>query len=113
MRAIGGFQGRADDLINLRGIKFYPSVLEEAVRSVAGVGDEYEVVLDTNAEGIDFMTVLVEHADYQKNEAVVRAVQNAVTSRIELRVGVDVLPPDTLAKTEFKAKRVKDKRNKS
>ena len=29
VRAIGGFQGRADDLLNLRGIKFYPSVVEE------------------------------------------------------------------------------------
>ena len=113
VRAIGGFQGRADDLINLRAIKFYPSVLEEGVRSVAGVGDEYEVVLDTSPEGIDFMTVLVEHPDYQKSAAVVAAVQNAISSRIELRVGVEVLPPDTLPKTEFKAKRIKDRREKS
>ena len=32
VRALGGFHGRADDLLNLRGIKFYPSVLEDAVR---------------------------------------------------------------------------------
>jgi phenylacetate-CoA ligase len=112
VRAIGGFQGRADDLINLRAIKFYPSVLEEGVRSVAGIGDEYEVVLDTSPEGIDFMTILVEHADYQKPAMVVAAVQNAISSRIELRVGVEVLPPDTLPKTEFKAKRIKDRRKK-
>ena len=112
VRALGGFHGRADDLLNLRGIKFYPSVLEDAVRSVPGVGDEYEVVLDTNQDGIDFMTVLVEHPDYHQPEAVIRAVQNAVSSRIELRVSVEVTPPDTLPKTEFKTKRVKDRRQK-
>src|SRR5487761_2499846 len=113
VRALGGFHGRADDLLNLRGIKFYPSVLEDAVRSVPGVGDEYEVVLDTSQEGIDFMTVLVEHPDYHQPEPVVRAVQNAVSSRIELRVSVEVTPPDTLPKTEFKTKRIKDRRQKS
>jgi phenylacetate-CoA ligase len=113
VRALGGFHGRADDLLNLRGIKFYPSVLEDAVRSVPGIGDEYEVVLDTNQDGIDFMTVLVEHADYHQPEPVVRALQSALSSRIELRVGVEVMPPDTLPKTEFKVKRVKDRRQKN
>jgi len=113
VRALGGFHGRADDLLNLRGIKFYPSVLEDAVRSVPGIGDEYEVVLDTNQDGIDFMTVLVEHADYHQPEPVVRALQSALSSRIELRVGVEVMPPDTLPKTEFKVKRVKDRRPKN
>jgi phenylacetate-CoA ligase len=113
VRAIGGFQGRADDLINLRAIKFYPSVLEEGVRAVPGVGDEYEIVLDTNNDGIDFMTVIVEHPDYNEPAPVVTAVRNAISSRIELKVEVDVLPPDTLPKTEFKAKRIKDRRVKA
>ena len=37
----------------------------------------------------------------------------AVRTEIELRVDVDVVAPDTLPKTEFKAKRVQDERNKS
>lgn len=112
VRAIGGFQGRADDLMNLRGIKFYPSILEEGVRSVHGVGDEYEIVLATNPDGIDTMTVRVEHADHDSPDGVATAVQNAITSRIELRVDVDVLPPETFPKTEFKAKRIFDNRSK-
>ena len=113
VRAIGGFQGRADDLINLRGIKFYPSVVEEGVRAIDGVGDEYEVILDTTKDGIDTMTIKVEHAEHKTPDKVVAAVQNAVTSRIEVRVDVDVLKPDTFPKTEFKAKRVIDNRDKS
>ena len=48
VRAIGSFTGRADDLINLRGIKMFPTQIEEAVRAVAGSGDEFEIVLATN-----------------------------------------------------------------
>ncbi|MYG51639.1 MAG: phenylacetate--CoA ligase, partial [Rhodospirillaceae bacterium] len=110
VRALGGFQGRADDLINLRGVKFYPSVVEEGVRAVQGVGDEYMVRLDTTAEGIDFMRIEVEHADHAGPDGVIAAVRNAVTSRIEVRVEVDVVPPDTFPKTEMKAKRVEDRR---
>ncbi len=112
VRAIGGFHGRADDLITLRALKFYPSVVEEGVRSVAGIGDEYQVILDTNEQGIDYMLIQVEHAEHAAPEGVVAAVQNAVSSRIELRVDVDVLAPDSFEKTEFKAKRVDDRRGK-
>lgn len=112
VRAIGGFQGRADDLLNLRGIKFYPSDVEQGVRAVAGVGDEYEVILDTNKDGIDTMLVRVEHPEHAKPDGVIDAIKNAVTSRIEVRVDVEIVPPDTFPKTEMKAKRVTDKREK-
>lgn len=105
-RALGAFAGRADDLINLRGIKMYPVQLEEAVRSVAGIGDEYEFVLTTDAGGLDVMVARVEHADADA----ATAVQNEIRTRCEVRVDVEVLPPGTLPKTEFKARRVRDER---
>ena len=112
VRAIGGFQGRADDLINLRGMKFYPSVIEEGVRAVPGIGDEYEVVLTTNKDGIDTMVVRVEHAEHAKPESIAEKVANAVQTRIEVRCEVEVLAPDSFPKTEFKAKRIRDERDK-
>ena len=107
VRAVGSFSGRADDLINLRGIKMYPVQIEEAVRSVPGIGDEYEVVLSTNAEGLDVMLVRVEH-----EMDVAAAVQDAVRTSCEIRSDVEILDPGTLPKTEFKAKRVHDERHK-
>jgi phenylacetate-CoA ligase len=80
------------------------------VRSVEGIGDEYQVILDTNDQGIDYMLIQVEHAEHAAPEGVTAAVQNAVSSRIELRVDVDVLAPNTFERTEFKAKRVDDRR---
>jgi phenylacetate-CoA ligase len=106
MRAIGAFAGRADELINLRGIKMYPVELEQAVRSVAGIGDEYEIVLATNADGLDVMTARVEHAE----ASAAAAVAAEIRSRCEVRVQVEVLAPGTLPKTEFKARRIRDTR---
>src|SRR5690606_1514271 len=63
VRALGSFVGRADDLLNLRGIKMYPTQIEECVRSVPGIGDEYEIVLSTNTAGMDVMLLRVEHPE--------------------------------------------------
>ncbi|MFV1988720.1 MAG: phenylacetate--CoA ligase family protein [Gemmatimonadota bacterium] len=106
VRAIGGFHGRSDDLINLRGIKMYPVQLEEAVRAVPGMGDEYEIVLETNPDGLDIMTARVEHVDPNVAAQVVAEIR----ARCEIRADVEVLSPGTLPKTEFKARRVRDER---
>ena len=111
VRALGSFQGRADDLINLRGIKMFPTQIEEAVRCISGTGDEFEIVLATNADGLDTMTVRVEHPDFEGSNVQTR-VADEVRTRCEVRVDVEVLKPGTLPKTEFKAARVKDRRNK-
>ncbi len=107
-RAIGCFTGRADDLINLRGIKFFPVQIEEAVRAVPGTGDEFQIRLSTKEDGVDVMRVLVEH----RNPGIAEAVAREVRSRCEVRCDVDVLAPGTLPKTEMKAKRVFDERGK-
>ncbi|MGE0736937.1 MAG: phenylacetate--CoA ligase family protein [Alphaproteobacteria bacterium] len=114
VRALGGFQGRADDLLTLRGIKFYPSVVEEGVRSVAGIGDEYQIVLSRMEDGMDVMKLRVEHPNHAEAGAGIAAkVESEVRARIELRSEVEVLAPGTLPKTEFKAKRVFDNRPKT
>jgi phenylacetate-CoA ligase len=111
VRAIGSFAGRSDDLINLRGVKMFPVQIEEAVRALAGSGDEFEIVLFTGDSGLDVMTVRCEHADHASSGRVLaRQLESEIRSRCEIRVSVDVLAPGTLPKTEFKAQRVKDHR---
>ncbi len=111
-RALGSFKGRADDLINLRGIKMFPVQVEEAVRAVPGTGDEFEVVIATNGDGMDVMTIRLEHPGHAAPGAIARRIADEVHTRCEVRVDVEVLPPGTLPKTEFKARRVRDQRSK-
>jgi phenylacetate-CoA ligase len=112
VRAIGAFVGRADDLINLRGIKMFPAEIEEIVRGIRETGDEFEIVLATSREGLDVMTVRIEHPDHATPDVLRRRLQDDIRARCEVRVETDVLAPGTLPKTEFKAKRVKDLRRK-
>jgi len=107
VRAVGAFSGRSDDLINLRGIKMYPTQIEEAVRAVPGGGDEYEIVIAANDDGLDVMTVRIEHTDGGVGDQAAEEIR----TRCEVRVDVEVLSPGTLPKTEFKANRVKDQRD--
>ena len=102
------FTERADDLINLRSVKFFPSQIEQTVRALDGVGDEFEIVLSTNDDGLHVMDVRVEHADV--GDAFAEAVANEIRTHCEVRVTVKVLAPNTLPKTEVEAKRVRDAR---
>jgi phenylacetate-CoA ligase len=113
VRAVGSFAGRADDLINLRGIKMYPVQIEQAVRALARSGDEFEIVLSTNSDGLDVMTVRCEHEDYAQDSAGLRhRLEREIRTRCEVRATAEILAPGTLPKTEFKAKRVRDLRSK-
>lgn len=106
VRAMGCVTGRSDDLINLRGIKFFPVEIEEVVRAVPGVGDEFQIKLATADNGLDVMTLVVEHVD----AAVAATVADEIRSHCEIRCDVEVVAPNTLPKTEMKAKRVFDER---
>jgi phenylacetate-CoA ligase len=111
VRAVGSFAGRSDDLINLRGMKMFPVQIEEAVRALPGTGDEFEIVLSTDDGGLDVMTVRCEHHDHAtKGPALTQHLEGEIRSRCEVRVSVEILAPGVLPKTEFKARRVKDRR---
>lgn len=111
-RALGGFAGRADDMLNVRGVTVFPSAIDDAVRGVPDAGAEYEVVLTTPRE-LDELTVRVEPAPglgAAAHPALRDAVARAVRGATELRAEVEVLPHGTLRRTERKARRIRDLR---
>jgi phenylacetate-CoA ligase len=112
-RAIGGFQGRADDMLNVRGVTLFPSAVEDAVRRVAGAGDEFEIRITRERE-LDVLTVRVEPAPSvceSHHGELRRAIETEIIARCELRSVVEIVPAGTLPKSEFKAKRVRDLRS--
>ncbi|HZU07051.1 MAG TPA: AMP-binding protein [Chloroflexota bacterium] len=111
-RAIGGFLGRADDMLNIRGITIFPSAIEDAVRQVPEVGEEFQIVVSRERE-LDVLTVVVEprpEVAPERHAVVAQRVETEIVSRCELRPVVQLVPHGTLPKTEFKARRVKDLR---
>ncbi len=109
-RARGGFQGRADDMLNIRGLKLFPSVIEEVVRRFDALGDEFQIVLET--EGVlDSFTIVAEtRAAAGDQTGLAERIATEVIRLCELRPRVRLTAPGTLPKTEFKARRVIDRR---
>jgi phenylacetate-CoA ligase len=100
-------------MLNVRGVTLFPSAVEDAVRRVSEIGEEFLLVL-SRRNGLDVLTVQVEPRPGlgpERHAEVVRRVETEIVSRCELRPVVELLPYGSLPKTEFKAKRVKDLRN--
>jgi phenylacetate-CoA ligase len=111
-RAEGGFVGRADDMLNVRGVTIFPSAIEDAVRRVRAVGTEFQIEVSV-VRDLDVLTVRVEPADGVADDehlGIAARVETEIVSRCELHPVVEVVPRGTLPRTEFKAKRVIDRR---
>ena len=111
-RARGGFVGRADDMLNIRGQKLFPSVIEQVVRGFDLLGDEFQIVLD-KADVMDTFTIVAEtraRIASSAGERLIQQVTAEVIRQCELRPQVQLVGPGTLPKTEFKARRVIDRR---
>ncbi|OPY92651.1 MAG: Phenylacetate-coenzyme A ligase [Syntrophaceae bacterium PtaU1.Bin231] len=106
-----GIYGRADDMIVVRGENVYPSAIEDVIRAIKGFGDEFRIVV-TREKELDEMTVVTERAA-DADAAVVPQIKKKLEGDLKargLRSVVEVKEPGTLERTEFKAKRVIDKR---
>jgi len=55
----GGIIGRADDITKVKGVLLAPTSIEEVVRSIPELGDEYEVLVAKKGD-IDNITLKVE-----------------------------------------------------
>ena len=107
-----GIYGRADDMFIVRGENVYPSAIEDVLRSIEGFGDEYRIVI-TREKAMDEMIVqaeVVKGTGAEKREHLRKRLESELKSR-GLRSIVQLVEPGVLDRTEFKAKRIIDKRS--
>ena len=107
-----GIYGRADDMFVVRGENVYPSAIEDVIRSIEGFGDEYRIVITREKT----MDELIVQAEYVKgvDSRIIPELKNKLEAELKargLRAIVQMVEPDRLERTEFKAKRVIDKRS--
>lgn len=107
-----GIYGRTDDMFIVRGENIYPSAIEDVIRGIKGFGDEYQIII-TRERTMDELIVQAEYAK-DVNPAVIPQLKEKLEAGLKtrgLRTIVQMVPPNTLGRTEFKAKRVIDKRD--
>ena len=111
-RSPGGILGRADDMIIYKGENFYPIQVEKVVRGFPELSAEYVIRLTTDKRtSADVVTVVVEYVDKQAcTEKFKHQLKQALREELVVTPEVEVVEPSTLARTEFKAKRIEDMR---
>ena len=106
--------GRSDDMLKIRGVNVFPSQIEEVVLSVEGLGPHYEIIVERDGYA-DKLTVRVELLkatdSFRELEKIEKNIRNKLKVILGLDAKVKLESPNTLARFEGKAKRVKDLRN--
>lgn len=118
---MGRVIGRTDDMLKVRGVKFWPSTIEHALLMMEGVSQNYEIIVDRPRE-LDVMILRVEPkkeifekvgGDLSKLEWLREEISNSVKSVITVKAQVELVPYGSLPRFTGKAKRVKDLRKES
>jgi phenylacetate-CoA ligase len=109
----GGVMGRADDITKVKGVLLAPTAVEEVVRGISDLGDEYEVLV-TKKGDIDDILLKVELLPGKEGEEkdVLAHLKDQLRLKTNLGYRIEVHPYGSLARYELKAKRFKDLRKK-
>jgi phenylacetate-CoA ligase len=109
----GGIIGRADDITKVKGVLLAPTAIEEVVRSIPELGDEYEAIV-TKKGDIDDITLKVEIIpDFKRNvDAIEQKLAQQLRLKTNLRYNLEFHDYGTLPRYDVKAKRFKDLRPK-
>ncbi len=107
----GGVIGRADDITKVKGVLLAPTAIEEVVRRIPELSNEYEVIVTKkgDVDDISLKVELIPEAENRKTE-----IQNKLEEQLRLntnlRYNISFHPCESLPRYELKAKRFHDLR---
>ncbi len=115
-RRMARVTGRSDDMIILRGVKIFPSQIEELILACPGLAPHFQIEL-SRPDRLDRMAVLAEclpaQATPDARAALARDLAHRVKSVIGVTCEVRVQDPGAIPRSEGKAKRLIDLRPKA
>jgi phenylacetate-CoA ligase len=112
-------QGRTDDMLIVRGVNVFPSQIEEALLGIAGLAPQYLILVDRGTDHMDELEVLVEPTAESEGRGefalkeLQRKAQEKVESILGIRARVRVVSRREIERSQGKAARVIDRREKS
>ncbi|MBV0911856.1 phenylacetate--CoA ligase family protein [Anianabacter salinae] len=109
-RLVGGVQGRADDMLIVRGVNLFPSAVEDVVRAHPGTTNEYALVVsddmkDPETGFLGRVVLRVERASLA-DDSLKDSLGRALRDKLNVRFDIEVLDLGTLPRTVHKAKRL-------
>ena len=115
LRRIERISSLSDDMFIIRGVNVFPSQIETALLSIEGTMPHYNIILYTE-NGLDNIEVDVEINEELFSDKVrsMEDLQHRLTAAVEgligIRVRVKLVAPNTIQRSEGKARRVIDHR---
>ena len=109
-----GIFGRIDDAFTIRGENVYPSEIDAVLNQIGDYGGEHRIVISRDG-AMDELLVQIEgkpevYAD-GKPEPLQQQAASGLQRVLGIRTSVEVVPPGTFPRTDFKARRVIDDRD--
>ncbi|MES9814507.1 MAG: AMP-binding protein [Candidatus Thiodiazotropha sp.] len=104
-----GIIGRLDDMIIVRGVKFYPGDVEALLRGLDGMGTEFRIILERQGE-LDEVRIEAECDTTVDSDLFRASAEHKLQSGLGMRVTVMPKEQGYFPLTEFKARRVIDRR---
>jgi phenylacetate-CoA ligase len=122
--------GRSDDMLIIRGVNVYPSQIESVILKREGVSPHYMVIVERKG-AMDSLRIKIEvteefmvkaAADILKGDefdiledvAIVhskkRNLQHDIKDAVGISVDINLVPPNSIPRSEGKAKRIDDRR---
>jgi phenylacetate-CoA ligase len=105
--------GRSDDMFTIRGVNIYPGQIDHLLSQETGVGSEFQVLLERGRDGKDYLTVKVEraeNADPEEDRTLAAKLEHQLSHKILVSGKIELVPFQSLPRTERKSKRVFDQR---
>jgi phenylacetate-CoA ligase len=114
-RLTQGIFGRIDDMFTIRGENVYPSEVDAVMNQLDGYGGEHRIVISREGAMDELMIRVETAAEHSaKGATALTALRDEATTKLQkmlgLRAKVEVVPPGTFPRTDFKARRVIDDR---
>ena len=108
-RRIDRLQGRADDMLVIRGINVYPREIESVLLEDDAISGQFAIIVDRRSTLVELeaRVELIDSGLAAQRTAIANRIQNRIMERVRLRVSVDVRDPGGVARQEIgKAQRV-------
>ncbi|MBE6647930.1 MAG: phenylacetate--CoA ligase [Ruminococcaceae bacterium] len=108
-------KGRVDDMMIIRGVNVFPSQIEAVLLTFEDLSPHYQILLDrvNNLDTIEIQVEMSEklfHDEIRQLEALVKEIKRRIESAVGISAKITLVNPNTIPRSEGKAKRVIDNR---
>jgi phenylacetate-CoA ligase len=115
-RRMSRVAGRTDDMLIIKGVKFFPSQVESLISEIEGTGPTFQIVIDRKG-AMDHATILVEAAEAasfdrerRQSGTLAETIRKRLAHELGFSVDVKLVEKQAFERSGEKGKRVVDNR---